>query len=74
MTTETVDTRGLKSPDCIIKIIKRAVRMKSGSILEVWGDSPTFEKDVKAWCEETARVILSVERDGEATRKVQLKL
>lgn len=44
MTTETVDTSGLKSPDCIVKIIDKVVRMETGSIWEVWGDCPTFEQ------------------------------
>ena len=51
MTTETVHTIGLKSPDCIVKIIEKVVRMETGSILKVWGYGSTFEQDVKAWCE-----------------------
>ena len=71
---ERVDTRGLNSPDCVVKIIQRAVRMEPGSILEVLGDCPTFEKDVRAWCEGTGRVFLSVGSEDESTKRIQVKL
>jgi tRNA 2-thiouridine synthesizing protein A len=71
---EVLDTRRTKSPDCLLKIVKKAVHMKPGSILEVLGDCPTFEKDVRAWCEETGRVFLSVEGKAENTKMIQIEL
>ena len=71
---ERVDIRGIKSPDCVVKIIERVVRMRPGSILEVLGDCPRLEEDVRAWCEATGKVVLSVESKGEFTKLIQLEL
>jgi tRNA 2-thiouridine synthesizing protein A len=73
MLIEVSDTRGLKSPEHVLKIAARAPHMKPGGVLEVLGDHPGFEKDVRFWCEETGRVILSVESDGESTKIIQIQ-
>ena len=65
---ETLDTRGLRTPDPILKIAVKSVRMKTGSVLEVWGDCPTFEKDVRTWCEGTGRRLLSIEMEAEGQK------
>jgi len=73
MTTQTLDTRRLKTPNHVIEIAKKAAHMKPGSILEVWGDCPRFEKDVQAWCEGTRRVFLSVTSDGKGAKMIQIQ-
>ena len=70
---ETLDARGLKSPNDILKIAVKAAEMKPGGILEVWGDRPTFENDVRAWCEGTGRVLLSVDREEKDTKIVRIQ-
>jgi tRNA 2-thiouridine synthesizing protein A len=71
---EFLDTRRLKSPECLLRIVKRAVHMKAGSILEVLGDCPTFEKDVRAWCDETGRVVLSAETGEGDAKQIRIEL
>lgn len=68
MAVETLDTIGLKCPQPVLKIAVKAVDMKSGDILEVSGDCPTFERDVRVWCERLKKVLLSVKKDG--TKKI----
>jgi tRNA 2-thiouridine synthesizing protein A len=46
MAIEILDTIGLKCPQPVLKIVVKAADMKSGDILEVISDYPTFEKDV----------------------------
>jgi tRNA 2-thiouridine synthesizing protein A len=70
---ETLDTRGLRTPDPILKIAVKSVRMKVGGVLEVWGDCPTFEKDVRTWCEGTGRILLSIESEGPKTKIVRIQ-
>ena len=70
---ESLDTRGLKSPKDILKIAVKAAGTKPGNILEVWGDTPTFERDVRAWCEGTGRVFLSVDREGQDTKIIRIQ-
>ena len=67
MLIEVLDVSGLKTPDHVLKIAVKAPHMNPGGILEVLSDDPSFEKDVRYWCEETGRVILSVQSDGEST-------
>jgi tRNA 2-thiouridine synthesizing protein A len=71
---EVLDTRGRKSPDCLLKIVKRAVHLKPGSVLKALGDCPTFDKDVRAWCDETGRAVLSVESEGQDTKMITIGL
>jgi TusA-related sulfurtransferase len=69
----TLDTTRLKSPNDILKIVAKTSKMKSGSILEVRGKGPTFENDVRAWCEETGRGFLSVDREGQDTKIIRIR-
>jgi tRNA 2-thiouridine synthesizing protein A len=50
----------------------KAVDMKTGDILEVLGDCPTFERDVRVWCERLGKVLLSVKKDG-AKKIIQIR-
>ncbi|MBW2174663.1 MAG: sulfurtransferase TusA family protein [Deltaproteobacteria bacterium] len=73
MTIQTLDTRRLKTPNPIVKIAKKAVHMKPGNILEVWGDCSSFEKDVRIWCEGTGRVFLSIDSDMKGANIIQIQ-
>ena len=73
MTIQTLDTRRLKTPSHLVKIAKKAAHMKPGNILEAWGDCPSFEKDVRTWCEGTGRVFLSIDSDGEGAKIIQIQ-
>lgn len=68
MAIEILDTTGLKCPQPILKIAVRAPNMKTGDILEVWGDCPTFEKDVRTWCKRLNKILLAV-NDYEGHKK-----
>jgi len=70
---EVLDARGLKSPEHILKIAAKAPHMRPGGILEVLGDYPSFEKGVRCWCEETERVVLSVESAEDSTKIIQIR-
>jgi len=73
MAIERLDNKGLKYPECILKMAKKSAHMKPGDILEVRADCESFEKDVRAWCEDTGRVLLSVEDEGEDTKIVGIQ-
>jgi tRNA 2-thiouridine synthesizing protein A len=60
MAIEILDTTGLQCPQPILKIAVKAPNMKAGDILEVWGDCPTFEKDVRTWCKRLNKILLAV--------------
>jgi tRNA 2-thiouridine synthesizing protein A len=69
MAVEVLDTLGMKSPQPILKIAVKAPDMKHGDILEILGDCPTFERDVRTWCERLGKVVLSVKDEGAIGRE-----
>jgi len=73
MTIETLDIRGLETSNCILKIAEKAESIEPGSILEVRGDCEGFEKDLRAWCEGTGRIFLSVEDEGIDTKIIGIQ-
>ena len=73
MALEFLDTAGLKCPQPVLKITVKAVDMKPGDILEVIGDCPTFERDVRVWCERLNKVLLSVINEGEYRKKIRIQ-
>jgi tRNA 2-thiouridine synthesizing protein A len=65
MPIEKLDVRGLKCPQPVLKIAAKSPIMKKGDVLEVMADCPTFEQDVKAWCERVKKPLLWMRKDGE---------
>ena len=55
MATKVLDTRGLRCPQPILAIITTMHETCPGDLLEVAADCPTFEDDVRRWCERSAR-------------------
>jgi len=73
MATQTLDTSGLKCPQPVLKVATVSPDMASGDILEVIGDCPTFEKDLRAWCERMNKVCLSVKEEGDGRKRIQIQ-
>jgi tRNA 2-thiouridine synthesizing protein A len=73
MGVKLLDTLGLKCPQPILKIAVLATDMYVGDVLEVLGDCPTFEKDVRAWCERLGKIFLSIKDEGGDTKRIQIQ-
>jgi len=73
MAIEILDTLGLKCPQPVLKIAVRAPDMKPGDILEVLGDCPTFEKDIRIWCERLGKVFLSIKEEEGNKKRIQIQ-
>jgi tRNA 2-thiouridine synthesizing protein A len=73
MSVVVLDTLGVKCPQPVLKIAVKAPSMRPGDILEVLGDCPTFERDIRAWCQRMGKVMLSVKEDGETAKKIQIQ-
>ena len=73
MAVKVLDTLGLKCPQPVLKIAVVAPEMRKGDILEILGDCPTFEKDVRIWCECLGKVLLSIKYEGENSQRVQIQ-
>ena len=73
MRLEVLDVLGLKCPQPVLKVAVKAPGMKHGDILEVLGDCPTFEKDLRTWCERLGKIILSIKEEEEYRKTVQIQ-
>jgi TusA-related sulfurtransferase len=73
MDVQFLDTRGLKCPQPLLEIAMRAPKIRQGSVLEVLADCPTFEHDVRVWCERLGKTFLSVEEEGQYRKTIQIR-
>ena len=73
MAVKVLDTLGLKCPQPVLKIAVQATNMRPGDVLEILGDCPTFEKDVRTWCERLRKVFLSIKDEGGKTKRIQIQ-
>jgi tRNA 2-thiouridine synthesizing protein A len=73
MATIMLDALGLKCPQPILKIAAQCADMKSGDLLEVVADCPTFEKDVRSWCERLKKTLLWVKEDEDGKKHCQIQ-
>jgi tRNA 2-thiouridine synthesizing protein A len=68
-----LNTLGFRCPEPILKVAVKAAYMKPGDILEVHGDCPTFERDVRIWCERLHKVFLAMNEEEEGGKKIQIQ-
>ncbi len=73
MATEILDTLGLKCPQPVLKIASKTPDMKPGDILEVVGDCPTFEKDIRVWCQRLNKTLLFIKSEGNGSMRCQIQ-
>jgi len=66
---EVLDCLGLKCPRPMLKVIAKAPSIKPGTVLEIHGDCATIENDIRAYCEQMHKVLLSV-KSGEGDKKI----
>ena len=72
MSIQTIDARGLKCPQPILKITATAIKMKAGDIIEILADCATFENDVRDWCQRSKKMLMWV-REEAGAKKVQIQ-
>ena len=68
MATKELDTVGLRCPQPILQIITCMHDTSPGDVLEVTADCPTFEDDVRKWCERGGKTLLAITRHGDMTK------
>ncbi len=72
MALEILDTVGMKCPKPVLKIAVKSPEMREGDILEVVGDCPTFEKDVRTWCARLNKTLLSIRDEGRNRKRIRI--
>ena len=73
MAVLTLDATGIKCPQPVLKIAAKSPEMDSGDVLEVSGDCPTFENDVRTWCERMKKPLLWVKEEGGGKKRLQIQ-
>jgi len=73
MATKFLDTLGLRCPQPVLMIAQMLPQLKPGDILEVVGDCPTFEQDIRNWCKRMGKTLLSIKDEGEGKKRVQIQ-
>jgi tRNA 2-thiouridine synthesizing protein A len=68
MAEVTIDAKGLRCPQPILKIASKVPEMKAGDVLAVEADCPTFEDDVRKWCQRMKKTLLAVNVQGTAKK------
>jgi len=72
MAVHELDAKGMKCPGPTLKMTSMTFRLKPGDTLEVVADCPTFEKDVRDWCNRNKKILLWY-RDEGTQKKCQIQ-
>jgi hypothetical protein len=56
-----------------LKLADKAILMKSGDILERWGDCPTLERDLRIGRERLEKPFLAVNDNGGGAKQIQIQ-
>ena len=62
-----MDCCGMRCPQPVLRLAVESAEAPTGMIVEIVGDCPTFEKDVRVFCERRNRALLAILRDGSRT-------
>ena len=72
MTTHTLDAKGLRCPQPILKMTIMIPQISPGDILQVTADCESFEEDVRSWCDRMRKTLLAINKSGEeVTAQIQ---
>jgi tRNA 2-thiouridine synthesizing protein A len=71
--TEVLNCRGMKCPQPVLKTAIKANTLAAGTTLEVQADCQSFSDDIKKWCADTGKVLVSlVDKGGYRSATIQL--
>jgi tRNA 2-thiouridine synthesizing protein A len=62
-----IDCAGMRCPQPVLKLAVETAETPAGTVVEIAGDCPTFEKDIRTFCERRKKTLLSVRADGVKT-------
>jgi tRNA 2-thiouridine synthesizing protein A len=62
-----MDCVGMRCPQPVLRLAVESAETPPGTIVEIVGDCPTFEKDIRTFCQRRQRAILSVRAESGRT-------
>lgn len=63
-----IDCTGMRCPQPVLKLAVETADTPAGTVVEIVGDCPTFEKDIRTFCDRRRKTLLSVRPEGARTR------
>lgn len=73
MEIKELDATGLKCPQPVLKLAVISAQMKQGDTVEVIGDCPTFETDIRAWCSRLKKTLLFVTEEEGYRKRIRIR-
>ena len=74
MAIKSLDLKGLACPQPSLKMTVEALSLKPGDILEAVADCPTFEVDVRGWCQRSKKALLWFRTDAGGAKRCQVRM
>lgn len=72
--TKFIDSKGLACPQPALNMTIEALSMKKGDILESVANCPTFEADVRGWCERSKKTLLWFKTEDDGSKRCQVRI
>jgi tRNA 2-thiouridine synthesizing protein A len=71
-----LDAKGLKCPMPSLKMTQMVLKkeVKPGDVLEVVADCPTFENDVRTWCQSSKKVLIFMRSEADGSKCCQVQI
>ncbi|MEW6364841.1 MAG: sulfurtransferase TusA family protein [Acidobacteriota bacterium] len=73
MATVHADLKGLRCPLPTLRISVMAIKLKTGDVLDIVADCPSFETDVRDWCVRAKKVLVWLRDEGGGVKRCQIK-
>lgn len=74
MPNTLIDAKGLRCPQPTLKLTAVSAALKAGDIVEIVADCPTFEADLKSWCQRMKKVLITIKDEGNGSKRAQVKM
>jgi tRNA 2-thiouridine synthesizing protein A len=62
-----LDCSGMRCPQPVLKLAVETADTPSGTVVEIVGDCPTFEKDIRTFCDRRRKTLISIRPEGAKT-------
>jgi len=63
-----LDCSGMRCPQPVLKLAVETADTPAGTVVEIVGDCPTFEKDIRTFCDRRRKTLISIRPEGAKTR------
>lgn len=73
MAVHLLDTLGLKCPQPMLKLAVLSAQVSHGDMVEILGDCPTFESDIRTWCQRVDKTLLVVIAEGGLCKRIRIQ-